>query len=134
MDINIDTSSNNNAQCLLSSHFAQDEIPPCAIILEYIPDLHELNTVTYSPKRWEEALRILAMIHNAGVLHNDIATNVMIQCTTGGATTSGVAEGGERVLWLDFDRAETVEEGKEGSAKFAEEMELAVNIGRDLVS
>lgn len=89
--------------------------------------------MTYFRKRWEETLRVLGIINEAGFLHNDIMKNVMVECTPAAA---GAAEetATERVLWLDFDRAETVEEGKVTDRRFGEEMELAVNIGRDRVS
>lgn len=99
-----------------------------AILLEYIPGLHILDTQTYTRDRGRRLLEILQMIHEAGVLHNDI-----------GQHNLGVSAEGERVLWLDFDMATTFDEKTIQTAWQQEqlkkhEMEIAASIVKELVA
>lgn len=75
-----------------------ESLGACAILLEYIPGLQQLNAETCTDQRRETALGILGKIHEAGVLHNDVGHNMAF------------SEGEERVLWLDFDMATTFDE------------------------
>lgn len=99
-----------------------------AILLEYIPGLQTLDAQTYTRDRWRRMLEILQMIHEAGILHNDIGTHNM-----------GVSAAIERVLWLDFDLATTFDEKTIQTAWQQEqlkkhEMEIAASIGEELVA
>jgi RIO-like serine/threonine protein kinase len=75
--------------------FLKEEFPPKAILMEYIPHLHEIEVSTYSKDRMTRSISILRDIHKAGVLHGDpLPRNIM------------VAPGPpDRTLWIDFDRA-----------------------------
>ncbi|GAM89999.1 hypothetical protein ANO11243_080390 [Dothideomycetidae sp. 11243] len=77
------------------SAFEDDEDPPAAVLLEYIPDLQpmDLSTFTYDRKN-----RFLALqeLHTLPVLHCDIASrHILVQPST------------NRVVFIDFDRAQT---------------------------
>ncbi|KAL4890903.1 hypothetical protein BDV59DRAFT_203902 [Aspergillus ambiguus] len=78
--------------------FINDAFRPCAVFLEYIPDLREINSDTYTKQRWIRATEIQNEILRAGVLHDDIYNNAMF-------SVNMISE--ERVVWLDFDRAQT---------------------------
>lgn len=98
-----------------------------AILLEYIPGLQMLDAKNYTRDRWRRMLEILQMIHEAGVLHNDIGLHNM-----------GLSAEVERVVWLDFDMATTFDEKAIQTAWQQEqlkkhEMEIAASIGKELV-
>lgn len=79
--------------------FLNDKILPSAILLEYIPDMHKIDLSNFSVSRVTKLRTILERIHNAGILHDDpYPRNMMIQSHT------------DRVLWIDFDRAQTFSE------------------------
>ncbi|PYH70445.1 uncharacterized protein BO88DRAFT_424668 [Aspergillus vadensis CBS 113365] len=66
------------------NEFLDDNLLPNAFLIEYIPTL-----------RVNKLHKILAEIHQAGVYHADpYPRNMMVQ------------EGSDRVLWLNFDRAQ----------------------------
>lgn len=80
--------------------FTDEELPLNAVLMEYIPNMHQIDLSTYSEERLEKLHAILKEIHAAGVLHDDLyPRNMMVQVDTG------------RVLWIDFDRAQTFVEG-----------------------
>ncbi|KAE8320914.1 hypothetical protein BDV39DRAFT_212971 [Aspergillus sergii] len=80
--------------------FLEDELLPCAILLEYVPNMHEIHLTTYTEDRAATLLQILREIHKAWVYHGDpYPRNMMVQPETG------------RVLWIDFDRAQTFPTG-----------------------
>ena len=91
----------------------EESLGACAILLEYIPGLQQLNAETYTEERWETVLRILGKIHEAGVLHNDA-----------GQYNIGFSMGEERVLWLDFDMATTFDE-QGGRTRWQQEQLMA---------
>ncbi|RAL04250.1 uncharacterized protein BO80DRAFT_348039 [Aspergillus ibericus CBS 121593] len=77
--------------------FMEDEYPPSAIFLEYIPNLEMITIHNYTPQRMENLIRSIKEIHKAFVLHHDPKPrNMMV-----------VKDDPERVIWLDFDRART---------------------------
>ncbi|GLB04928.1 hypothetical protein AtubIFM57258_010954 [Aspergillus tubingensis] len=81
--------------------FLNDRLPPNAVLIEYIPNLQQIDLSNYSPQRLANLREILDDIHAAGVLHADPKPrNMMVS----------VAEEEERVLWIDFDSAQTVSE------------------------
>ncbi|PYH94303.1 hypothetical protein BO71DRAFT_398980 [Aspergillus ellipticus CBS 707.79] len=76
--------------------FINDRFPPNAILLEYIPNLQKINLSTFSKGRVFRLRQILTEIHRAGIYHGDpFPRNMMIQ------------QESNRVLWIDFDRAQT---------------------------
>ena len=106
--------------------FQDDKNLPCAIILEYIPGMRDFDTITYTPERWEKAVDGLKMIHEAAILHADLyPKNAMI-----------TPENPERVLWIDFDRAESYKLGhltQKQKEWMNFELECAVDLGNCLV-
>ncbi|KAK2831927.1 hypothetical protein FQN49_007026 [Arthroderma sp. PD_2] len=78
--------------------FLADEFPPTAIFLEYIPGMKELHWSDYTPERMENFVKGLNEIHKALVVHADVRPRNMM-----------VLEGEpKRVLWIDFDRSQTL--------------------------
>ncbi|OGM48836.1 hypothetical protein ABOM_003013 [Aspergillus bombycis] len=76
--------------------FLEDRLPPNAVLLEYVPDLQQIDLSTFSIDRIYRLRRILSEIHDAGVYHGDpYPRNIMVQ------------QSSDRVLWIDFDRAQT---------------------------
>ncbi|PWY64404.1 hypothetical protein BO83DRAFT_369340 [Aspergillus eucalypticola CBS 122712] len=81
--------------------FLNDKLPPNAVLIEYIPQLQQIDLSHYSPQRLDKLREILDDIHAAGVLHADPKPRDMMV---------SVAEEEERVLWIDFDSAQTFTE------------------------
>ncbi|KAH8433426.1 uncharacterized protein LDX57_011060 [Aspergillus melleus] len=80
--------------------FLNDSLPPNAILIEYIPNLQQIDLSNFSKKRLAKLREILDNIHKAKVLHGDPRPrNMMVS----------LAEY-ERVLWVDFDSAQTFPE------------------------
>lgn len=74
-----------------------DEFHPNAIVLEYLADCGPLNCVNYSKERHFKAMKALAQVHGALVVHNDIhSRNILI-----------VPGCPEKVVLIDFDIAQT---------------------------
>ncbi|KAJ5407640.1 hypothetical protein N7509_001523 [Penicillium cosmopolitanum] len=83
--------------------FVDDELPPTAIVIEYVPNMHRIDLTNFSPQNVQILRDILEDIHLAGVLHDDTyPRNMMISRDP---STKQV-----RVLWIDFDRAQTFSE------------------------
>ncbi|KAE8400505.1 hypothetical protein BDV37DRAFT_257344 [Aspergillus pseudonomiae] len=79
------------------NRFLKDKLRPNAILLEFIPNIKQIDLATYTEDRAAALLEILDKIHDAGVCHGDpYPRNMVVQPETG------------RVLWIDFDRAQTV--------------------------
>ncbi|OGM42770.1 hypothetical protein ABOM_008153 [Aspergillus bombycis] len=82
------------------NRFLKDKLPLNAILLEFILNLKQIDLTTYTEDRAAALLQIIHQIHDAGVCHGDpYPRNMVVQPETG------------RVLWIDFDRAQTVSEG-----------------------
>lgn len=81
--------------------FVNDAFRPCAIFLEYIPNLLQINSETYTKERWQRATEVQNDILRAGVLQQDIHYNAMV-------AVDGNSE--DRVIWLDFDWAKTYDQ------------------------
>lgn len=59
--------------------FVKDEYPPTAILLEYIPNMTELNWTNYNGKRMQNFVDGLNAIHDALVYHDDVhPRNMMV--------------------------------------------------------
>ncbi|PYH32028.1 uncharacterized protein BO87DRAFT_441517 [Aspergillus neoniger CBS 115656] len=77
--------------------FLKDKHRPNAILLEFFPHLKQIGLETYTEDRAAALLSIIQQIHEAGICHCDpYPRNIMVQPET------------DRVLWIDFDRAQTV--------------------------
>ncbi len=77
--------------------FMDEKVPLDAILIEYIPDLREIDLTTYSKDRMVKVVSILRDIHNVGIRHGDpYPRNIMV-----------AGKDQNRVVWIDFDRAVT---------------------------
>ena len=77
--------------------FLEHDLLPNAILIEYIPDMQMIDLPTFSPDRLDKLASILDEIHDTKVLHRDpYPRNMMI-----------IPGNPDRVLWIDFDRAQT---------------------------
>jgi len=77
--------------------FRHNEIAPSAIFLEYVPDIQPISLELCTPRRLQQLVKAIDALHKAGILHDDIAPRNMM-------VTPGNEE---RVMWIDFDRAQT---------------------------
>ncbi|PYH97914.1 hypothetical protein BO71DRAFT_317528 [Aspergillus ellipticus CBS 707.79] len=76
--------------------FLEDTVYPNAVLIEYIPNIQSIDLSNFSEKRVHKLQQILLEIHHAGVYYGDpYPRNMMVQTTS------------DRVLWIDFDRAQT---------------------------
>jgi serine/threonine protein kinase len=107
--------------------FLDDKHPPNAILLEYIPNMEMIYPYNYTKKRGEALIRGIQEIHRALVLHCDAKPrNMMI-----------IRDDPERVVWLDFDRAQTyhADSFTERQRGFIKDEELMVSqLANSLVS
>ncbi|PLB46855.1 hypothetical protein P170DRAFT_511529 [Aspergillus steynii IBT 23096] len=79
------------------SMFWGDKYPPSAIFLEYIPNVEMIHLHNFTEKRMDGFIQGIHEIHQASVCHLDPRPrNMMV-----------VRDDPERVIWMDFDRAET---------------------------
>ncbi|OKL57838.1 hypothetical protein UA08_07191 [Talaromyces atroroseus] len=77
--------------------FLDEERPPSAIFLEYIPNMMTILPERYTKERIESMIHGIQQIHKALVLHFDsYPRNIMVFEDDPG-----------RVIWIDFDRAQT---------------------------
>ncbi|OGM45357.1 hypothetical protein ABOM_005550 [Aspergillus bombycis] len=97
--------------------FLDDTLPPNAILIEYIPNLQSIDLSNFSVERLAKLREILDDIHRAQVLHGDPKPrNMMVSLGEY-----------ERILWIDFDSAQTLAEGDLSPRQqkwIAEEVEL----------
>jgi serine/threonine protein kinase len=107
--------------------FLYDEHLPSAIFLDYIPDLEMINIHNCTEKRLNNLITGVQEIHRALVRHRDPKPrNMMV-----------VRNDPERVVWIDFDRAETYDEGEisdDERRSLREEEEIVVGFAECLVS
>lgn len=76
--------------------FIEDLKRPNAILIEYIPNMRMIDLSNFSEERVQKLRDILTEIHSASVYHADhYPRNMMVQNDS------------NRVLWIDFDRAQT---------------------------
>lgn len=103
--------------------FLKDKLLPNAILIEYIPDLHEIDLSTFSDYRITTLRTILENIHGVGIYHGDpYPRNMMVQENT------------KRVLWIDFDRAQTFSENERKWQWIQDEKEMVDEFLDALVS
>lgn len=105
--------------------FQYDDFRPNALFIEYVPGMEMMDLKTYTKERFAKVITGLEKIHAAHVLHGDpMPRNMMIVPET------------ERVLWIDFDRAETYDEGTLTTRELEDlegEMEIATDLDELLV-
>ncbi|KAL3451373.1 hypothetical protein BJX65DRAFT_293393 [Aspergillus insuetus] len=77
--------------------FLEDEYPPKAILLEYIPDMEAMHWTNYTDAKRDNFIRGLEEIHAAGVIHDDLYPRNMMVINGDSA----------KAIWIDFDRAQT---------------------------
>ncbi|EEP79938.1 predicted protein [Uncinocarpus reesii 1704] len=98
--------------------FVNDEHPPTAILLEYIPNMKELKWTNYNASRMQNFIDGLNAIHGALVYHDDVhPRNMMI-----------VEEDPERAIWIDFDRAQTF------NGKLTERQKRWITVEKELMA
>ncbi|KAL1963351.1 hypothetical protein VTN77DRAFT_8472 [Rasamsonia byssochlamydoides] len=79
--------------------FLKDKLRPNAVLIEYIPNIRQIDLSTFSETRIARLRAILDEIHQAWVYHGDpYLRNMMVQ------------EDSDRVMWIDFDRAQILSE------------------------
>ncbi|WEW58199.1 hypothetical protein PRK78_003667 [Emydomyces testavorans] len=101
--------------------FVNDEYPPSAIFLEYIPNLEMLGLNNYTQARMNKLLEGIREIHQALVKHGDPKPRNMLI----------VKDDPERVVWIDFNRANTYDEHRitdRERALLDEEEEIVDNV------
>ncbi|KAL5362568.1 hypothetical protein BJX96DRAFT_102830 [Aspergillus floccosus] len=107
--------------------FLDDEYPPSAIFMEYIPGLEMIDIDTCTEARFNNMILGIKEIHKALVQHGDPnPRNIMV-----------FKDDPESVVWIDFDRADTYDEDTitKRQRQFLEEEEQSVsNLGHCLVS
>lgn len=80
--------------------FLEDKLPPNAVLIEFIPNMEPIELSNFSKHYLEQLRHILYDIHKAGVLHGDPKPRNMM-----------ISRGeGNKVLWIDFDSAQTFSE------------------------
>lgn len=79
--------------------FLGDKLPPNAILIEYVPNLQQIDLSNFSMQYLLEFRSILEEIHLAGVLHGDPMPRNMM-----------VSKDPARVVWIDFDSAQILSE------------------------
>ena len=73
---------------------------PDGVLIEYIPNIKKIDLDNYTEERVRKIRDIFFEIMDAGVIHmDDYPRNMMVQPET------------DRVLWIDFDRAQTLPYG-----------------------
>ncbi|KAL4929520.1 uncharacterized protein BDV17DRAFT_56874 [Aspergillus undulatus] len=79
--------------------FINDILAPNAILIEFIPNLHQIDLSNFSKPRLAKLRRILDEIYEAGVVHCDVKPrNMMVSLAE--------QDGQDRVLWIDFGSAQ----------------------------
>jgi hypothetical protein len=88
--------------------FLDDSWSPSAVLIEYVADMYQMDLSTLRA--------ILGQFHEAKVLHGDAdPRNMMV-----------ISGKPDRVLWIDFDSAQTLPENKPLIQRQQEWMELEI--------
>ncbi|KAF8512300.1 hypothetical protein BU17DRAFT_96421 [Hysterangium stoloniferum] len=73
----------------------EDELPPRALLLEYIEDAVPISAENYTPQMAPAVIEALDRIHSIGIIHKDIRTlNILVR-----------PDG--KTIWIDFESAHT---------------------------
>ena len=96
--------------------FLGDSSPPNAVLIEYVADMHQMDLSTFSKSRLASLRAILGEFQEAKVFHGDTdPRNMMV-----------VSGKPDRVLWIDFDSAQTLPENKPFTQRQQEWMESEI--------
>jgi hypothetical protein len=96
--------------------FLDDSWSPSAVLIEYVADMHQMDLSTFSKSRLASLRAILGEFHEAKVFHSDAdPRNMMV-----------VSGKPDRVLWIDFDTAQTLPENKSLTQRQQEWMESEI--------
>jgi hypothetical protein len=80
--------------------FLDDPWPPNAVLIEYVADMYQMDLSTFSKSRLASLRAILGEIHDAKIYYGDAyPRNMMV-----------VSGKPDRVLWIDFNSAQTLPE------------------------
>jgi hypothetical protein len=79
--------------------FLDDLWSPNAVLIEYVADMHQMDLSTFSKSRLASLRAILGEFQEAKVFHGDAEPRNMMVVS-------------DRVLWIDFDTAQTLPENK----------------------
>ncbi|PYI31876.1 hypothetical protein BP00DRAFT_435746 [Aspergillus indologenus CBS 114.80] len=79
-----------------------DSLLPKAILIEYVPNMKQIELKNYTKERAETLRDTLFEMNQMKILHGDIYPRNMMVCLGGQ----------ERVLWIDFDVSRTLPEDK----------------------
>lgn len=103
--------------------FLEDEPPPNAALIEYIPDMQILDLSNYSKQYPDRLLDILLQLHQVRVLHGGpYPRNMMIRQGQGCQGQKG------RALWIDFDKAQTLPKDQPLTARNEKWFRLEVDL------
>lgn len=80
--------------------FKDDEVPPSAIFIEYVPNLHWIDLTNFSEAHLTKFRQVLDEFHDLCILHDDPHPRNML-------IAKGEENEEDRVLWIDFDSAWT---------------------------
>lgn len=83
--------------------FLGDKLPPNAILIKYIPNLQHIDLSNYTGSPGQDS-RIFYEIHKVSVYQGDARLRSMIVFP---GESIGIPN---RVLWVDFDSAQTLPE------------------------
>ncbi|KAJ5712011.1 hypothetical protein N7488_006167 [Penicillium malachiteum] len=120
-----------NQKCIMKvpylKHFMNDEHPPSAIFFEYITGMESLTLDNFTQQRMDNFIHGIRQIHKTLVIHNDTKPRNMMVIKNTSSPGSSIPDS-DRVLWLDFDRAQTYNEGEitDQQMKWIEEEEQIV--------
>ncbi|KAJ9240620.1 hypothetical protein DTO271D3_6580 [Paecilomyces variotii] len=82
--------------------FVEDEYPPSAILLEYLPNVEMIHLHNYTTERADRFIEGIKEIHKALIFHGDTKPRNMLLVKDDPDP--------DRVIWIDFDRADTYHE------------------------
>lgn len=109
--------------------FLNDQYPPNAILLEYIPNMEMLDPLSnVTKRRIENFISGIREIHKALIEHSDVCPRNMMVLRD---------DPDDRVIWLDFDRAQTFDQDTltEKQKEWMEfEERCVIEMGSDMVS
>ena len=96
--------------------FLDDLWSPNAVLIKYVADMYEMDLSTFSKSRLASLRTILRQFQKAEVFHGDAyPRNMMV-----------VSGKPDRVLWIDFDSAQTFPENKPLTQRQQKWMELKI--------
>lgn len=109
--------------------FVEDEYPPSAILLEYLPNVEMIHLHNYTTERADRFIEGIKEIHKALIFHGDTKPRNMLLVKDDPDP--------DRVIWIDFDRADTYHEDQitERQRSFLREEEgIVVSFKHHMVS